>query len=77
MYHRNVKSECILYKIFNALFWSIMWNMHKISFENIVWQQSYQSLNIKNKYFAVYFLPGHSVWFWHFWHFVVAGANHI
>ena len=21
--------------------------MHKISFENIVWQQSYQSLNIK------------------------------
>jgi len=27
--------------------------MHKISFENIVCQQSYQSLNIKDKYFAV------------------------
>jgi len=47
MYHRNVKSECIVCKfcmLYSEVFCKIC---KKILFEIIVWQQSYQSLNIK------------------------------
>ena len=52
MYHRNVKSECILCKfcvLDSKVFCEICTKFHL----KLLSDSSYQSLNIKNKYFAV------------------------